>query len=109
MFSQAIHPSEHEGLGGTSIEALRILLNAVGAAQKGGILKKENPFLTALTIWSSLHGICSLLISNYIPEENHIAAAPLTPMGKTEHVLDREKAHGLCEFCMNQIYLGIKA
>lgn len=53
--------------------AYNVLLEAIGAAQKAGVLRQGNPADIALAHWSAVHGVASLVVDGRLSER--IAAA----------------------------------
>ena len=49
--------------------AFAYLIEAIEEGQKQGIIKKESSYKQAITIWSSLHGLSSLIIDGFMNVE----------------------------------------
>jgi AcrR family transcriptional regulator len=45
-------------------ESFMLLVDAVQGAMEAGAIKRDDPFITAITLWVGCHGLASLLISN---------------------------------------------
>jgi len=49
----------------TSVTGFHALREAIEEGQKAGILKKKESYTQAIIVWSSLHGLSSLIIDNF--------------------------------------------
>ncbi len=84
MFSQdALIPGDHE-LTAARKEVYDLLIESIDRASQAGHLPGHSPELVAISAWSLVHGLASLLISGRIPDRaglgnpQHIAVAVTT-------------------------------
>ena len=54
-------------LEGASTDAFRVLLDALAALQRAGLVRQEDPQQLALYVWAQSHGIAMLALSGLLP------------------------------------------
>ena len=87
MFRPELHEStapDHAALEVAGEAAFHVLLDGIAACQEEGSIPPGDPQLIALTAWSTVHGLATLLLDGLAGEKKHGAL----PQGAQDAVVD---------------------
>ena len=73
MFSRFVDPQPQEPeLAAEAVGAFQVLVDAVAAMQREGIVRDDDTVLMARYVWSVVHGVAMLAIDGQLPEPGAI-------------------------------------
>jgi AcrR family transcriptional regulator len=75
MFGGGVHPGKGSAHEGPGTDAFQVLVDAIVAQQKAGLMRADEPRQLALYIWAVVHGVAMLALDGMLPA--HVTADAL--------------------------------